>query len=74
MPSQNREVKSTVFADLFGNDELVGKRNFLSLYNAIHGTCLKLEDTVIERKLVKSCVRRRNKTVSASAVATAGQR
>ena len=56
MPSQNREVKSTVFADLFGNDELVGKRNFLSLYNAIHGSCLKLEDTVIEIKTIDQSV------------------
>ena len=28
------------------------RKNFLSLYNAIHGTDLKLEDTVLERKTI----------------------
>ena len=28
---ENREIKSGVFADLFGDDEKVGKKNFLSL-------------------------------------------
>lgn len=50
MIQENREIKSSVFADLFGDDELDGKRNFLSLYNAIHGTNLKLEETTIEYK------------------------
>ena len=45
MAIENREIKSSVFADLFGDDELDGKKNFLSLYNAIHGTNLKLEET-----------------------------
>ena len=27
----NREIRSSVFADLFGDDELVGKKNFLAL-------------------------------------------
>ena len=48
----NREIRSSVFADLFGDDELVGKKNFLALYNAIHGTDLKLEETQIERKII----------------------
>ena len=50
--TENREIKSSVFADLFGDDELVGKKNFLALYNAIHGTDLKLEETQIERKII----------------------
>ena len=52
MANENREIKSSLFADLFADDELVGKKNFLSLYNAIHGTDLKLEDTVLERKTI----------------------
>ena len=50
--TENREIKSSVFTDLFGDDELVGKKNFLALYNALHGTSLKFEETKIERKLV----------------------
>ncbi len=50
--TENREIKSSVFTDLFGDDELVGKKNFLALYNAMHGTNLKLEETHIERKTV----------------------
>ena len=26
--TENREIKSSVFTDLFGDDELVGKKNF----------------------------------------------
>ncbi len=52
MATENREIKSGVFADLFCDDEIVGKRNFLSLYNAIHGTDLKPEDTVLENKRI----------------------
>ena len=47
---ENREIRSSVFTDLFGDDELVGKKNFLALYNALHETDLKLEETQIERK------------------------
>ncbi len=50
--TENREIKSSVFTDLFGDDELVGKKNFLSLYNALHGTNLKYEETHMERKLI----------------------
>lgn len=50
--TENREIKSSVFTDLFGDDELVGKKNFLSLYNALHGTNLKFEETKIERKII----------------------
>lgn len=49
----NREIKSSVFADLFGDDELVGKKNFLSLYNAIHRTNLKYEETQITAEFSK---------------------
>ncbi len=54
--NENREIKSSLFADLFGDDELVGKRNFLSLYNAIHGTDLKFEETQIERKIISQSI------------------
>ena len=61
----NREIKSSVFADLFGDDELVGKKNFLALYNAIHGTSLKYEETQIERKTIsQSLVNTFNNDVS----------
>ena len=56
MVQENREIKSSVFADLFGDDELDGKRNFLSLYNAIHGTNLKLEETTIEHKKIPQSI------------------
>lgn len=44
----NREIKSSLFIDYFGKDEVVGKKNFLELYNAIHDSDLKLEDTRLE--------------------------
>lgn len=50
--TENREKKSSVFTDLFGDDELVGKKNFLSLYNAIHDTDLRFEETQMERKII----------------------
>ncbi len=50
MSKENREIKSGVFADLFGDDEKDGKKNFLSLYNAIHDTNLTLDETQIEQK------------------------
>lgn len=51
MAQTNRNVKDSVFADLFSNEH-DGKRNFLSLYNALHGTHLKYEETVIENKTI----------------------
>ncbi|MBQ0167071.1 MAG: Rpn family recombination-promoting nuclease/putative transposase [Treponema sp.] len=51
MAQSNRNVKDSVFADLFSNEQ-DGKRNFLSLYNALHGTHLKYEETVIENKTI----------------------
>lgn len=50
--TENREIKSSVFSDLFGDDELVGKKNFLALYNAIHGSNLKFEEIRMERKII----------------------
>lgn len=40
MSSPNRKYKDSVFVDLFSEDEKA-KENFLSLYNALHGTELK---------------------------------
>lgn len=37
---------------MFCDDEKDGKKNFLSLYNAIHGTNLTLENTKLERKQI----------------------
>ena len=56
MSKENREIKASVFADLFGDDEKDGKKNFLSLYNAIHDTNLTLEETKIERKKIPQAV------------------
>ena len=56
MSFENREIRSSVFADIFGDDELDGKKNFLSLYNAIHGTDLKLEETQIEHKKIPQAI------------------
>ncbi len=55
-PHPRRDIKSSVFADLFGKDEKYGKRNFLSLYNAIHGTNLKYEETHMELKNIEQAV------------------
>ena len=56
MAKVNRDIKAGVFADLFGDDEKDGKKNFLSLYNAIHDTNLKLENTQIEQKMIPQSV------------------
>ena len=39
MKKHNRRYKDSVFVDLFGEDK-DAKENFLSLYNALHGTHL----------------------------------
>ena len=39
MAKHNRRYKDSVFVDLFGEDKNA-KANFLSLYNALHGTGL----------------------------------
>lgn len=51
MTKENREVKNSVFVDIFSKPE-----NFLSLYNAINGSELKLENTVIENKCLSASV------------------
>ena len=56
MSKENREIKSGVFADLFGDDEKDGKKNFLSLYNAIHDTNLTLDETQIEQKKIPQAI------------------
>ena len=58
MATENREIKSTVFADLFGGDELVGKKNFLSLYTALHGTRLTTGGTEVVRRTIPQAVYR----------------
>ena len=41
MSTSNRKYKDSVFVDLFSEDEKA-KENFLSLYNALHGTNLQM--------------------------------
>ena len=41
MSTANRKYKDSIFVDLFSEDEKA-KENFLSLYNALHGTNLPL--------------------------------
>ena len=43
----NRNYKDSVFVDLFAHD-ITAKENFISLYNALHGTNLKVETTDIQ--------------------------
>ena len=45
MSNLNRKYKDSVFVDLFSEDEKA-KENFLSLYNALHGTHLPLSSPV----------------------------
>ena len=50
MAKHNRIYKDSVFVDLFSEDEKA-KENFLSLYNALHGTDLPLSCAVENIKL-----------------------
>ena len=50
MTTANRKYKDSVFVDLFSEDEKA-KENFLSLYNALHGTNLQLSCPVENIKL-----------------------
>lgn len=50
MSKDNRQYKDSVFVDLFANDEKA-KENFLSLYNALHGTNLTLSCPVEQIRL-----------------------
>ncbi len=52
---QNRTYKDSLFVDLFGKCP-EARENFLSLYNAIHGTNLKLENTEIEPIMLEKTV------------------
>ena len=50
MSTSNRKYKDSVFVDLFSKDEKA-KENFLSLYNALHGTNLQMSCPVENIKL-----------------------
>ena len=52
---EKRTYKDTVFVDLFGRCA-EAKENFLSLYNALHGTNLKIENTSIEPLFLEQTV------------------
>ena len=43
----NRNYKESVFVDLFAHD-ITAKENFISLYNALHGTNLDVETTDVQ--------------------------
>ena len=43
----NRNYKDSVFVDLFARD-ITAKENFISLYNALHGTNLEVETTDVQ--------------------------
>lgn len=53
--TENRKVKDSVFVDLFGRD-VTAKENFISLYNALHGTSLKPEDTELVPEMLESAM------------------
>ena len=46
-PQKNRNYKDSVFVDLFAHDE-TAKENFISLYNALHGTNLDAKTTEVQ--------------------------
>ena len=46
-PQTNRNYKDSVFVDLFAHDE-TAKENFISLYNALHGTNLDAQTTEVQ--------------------------
>ena len=52
---ENRKVKDSVFVDLFGRD-VTAKENFISLYNALHGTSLRPEDTELVPEMLESAM------------------
>lgn len=55
MQKENRNYKDTVFVDLFGKCAQA-KENFLSLYNAIHNTHLRLSETEIKPVMLERTV------------------
>ena len=42
-----------MFVDLFGKDK-TARKNFISLYNALHGTDLKLEETDLVPEMIEN--------------------
>ena len=50
--NKNRTVKDSVFVDLFGRD-ITARENFISLYNALHGTNLKPEETELVPEMIE---------------------
>ena len=48
----NRNYKDSVFVDLFAHD-ITAKENFISLYNALHGTNLDVETTDIQQVMLE---------------------
>lgn len=52
---ENRKVKDSLFVDLFGKD-ITAKENFISLYNALHGTSLKPEDTELVPEMIENAM------------------
>ena len=48
----NRKYKDSVFVDLFAHD-ITAKDNFISLYNALHGTNLDAKTTEIEPVMIE---------------------
>ncbi len=52
---QSRNFKDSLFVDLFAKCP-EAKENFLSLYNAIHGTELKIEETKIEPMTLENTI------------------
>ena len=51
----NREYRDSVFVDLFSKDR-DAKKNALSLYNALHGTSLKEDETEVKFLSLKGTV------------------
>ena len=58
MAKHNRRYKDSVFVDLFSEDK-TAKANFLSLYNALHGTHLdssaELSRLNLNRRCIQNC-------------------
>ena len=46
--TENRKHKDSLFVDYFSKDR-DWKQHFLSLYNALHGTNLQVENTKLKR-------------------------
>ena len=51
-PQTNRNYKDSVFVDLFAHDE-TAKENFISLYNALHGTNLDAKTTEVQPVMIE---------------------